>query len=133
MQFGDNTPNSTDFEPTHIYQEDNTYQVVLLIRMDLVMTLLFLSFTINPYYSLYVPNTFTPNSDGKNDYFQPKGVGISEYKIYIYNRWGVEVFYSDNIDLCWDGGEGVSGTYSYVINVIDKLGQFHEKLAVLIE
>ena len=94
----------------------------------------FSEITINPYYSLYVPNTFTPNSDGKNDYFQPKGVGIDEYKIYIYNRWGVEVFYSDNIDLCWDGGEGVSGTYSYVINVIDKLGQFHEKLGyVLIE
>ena len=133
-QFGDNTPNSTDFEPTHIYQEDNTYQVLLLAQNGPCYDTAFSELTINPYYSLYVPNTFTPNSDGKNDYFQPKGVGISEYKIYIYNRWGVEVFYSDNIDLCWDGGEGVSGTYSYVINVIDKLGQFHEKLGyVLIE
>ena len=133
-QFGDNTPNSTDFEPTHIYQEDNTYQVVLLAQNGPCYDTAFSEITINPYYSLYVPNTFTPNSDGKNDYFQPKGVGIDEYKIYIYNRWGVEVFYSDNIDLCWDGGEGVSGTYSYVINVIDKLGQFHEKLGyVLIE
>ena len=50
-------------------------------------------------------NTFTPNNDGKNDYFQPTGLGISEYKIYIYNRWGEEVFYSDNINLCWDGGK----------------------------
>ena len=89
---------------------------------------------INSYYSLYVPNTFTPNGDGKNDYFQPKGVGISDYKIFIYNRWGEEVFSSDNMDICWDGGEGVAGVYSYLINIIDKSGQFREKSGfVLIE
>ncbi|MGY8987885.1 MAG: hypothetical protein ACKVG7_04945 [Flavobacteriales bacterium] len=45
-----------------------------------------------------------------------------------------EVFYSDNIDYHWNGGKGVSGSYGYVINVVDKLGEFHQvKRNVLLE
>ena len=132
--FGDNTPYSTDFEPIHLYQEDNIYPVMLIAQNGPCVDTAFTLVTINSYYSLYVPNTFTPDGDGKNDYFQPKGVGISDYKIYIYNRWGEEVFSSDDIDICWDGGEGVAGAYSYLINIIDKSGQFREKSGfVLIE
>ena len=58
--------------------------------------------------------------------FEPKGVSIKSYEIYIYSRWGDEVFYSDNIEYHWDGGVGVAGSYGYVINVVDKLGEFHQ-------
>jgi len=94
----------------------------------------FIQIVIDPYYALYVPNTFTPNDDGRNDNFEPKGVGIESFEMYIYNRWGEEVFYSDNLDVVWDGGKGVTGTYTYIISVVDKIGEFHKKNGfVLIE
>ena len=53
--------------------------------------------------SLFVPNTFTPNNDGSNDYFEVKGELIEEFEIWIYNRWGQLVFHTNNISESWDG------------------------------
>ncbi len=53
--------------------------------------------------SLYVPNSFSPNGDGKNDVFQVKGEDINEFKLFIFNRWGEQVFYSTRLDKTWDG------------------------------
>ena len=61
-----------------------------------------------PEYEL--PNVFTPNGDGKNDLFIPfpyrfvKGVNFK-----VFNRWGIEVFSTTNIDLLWDGTDQTSG------------------------
>jgi len=52
---------------------------------------------------LFVPNTFTPNNDGSNDYFEVKGELIEEYEIWIYNRWGQVVFHTNKISESWDG------------------------------
>ena len=132
--FGDNSPNSTDFEPTHIYELDDTYQVLLLAENGACTDTAFVEVTIDPYYALYVPNTFTPNDDGRNDNFVPKGVGIAEFEIYIFNRWGEQVFHSVDMDVCWDGGSAVPSSYSYVISVVDKMGEFHRKTGnILIE
>ena len=38
--FGDNTPNSTEFEPVHLYQEDNIYPIMLIVKMVPVLILL---------------------------------------------------------------------------------------------
>lgn len=59
--------------------------------------------------SLFVPNTFTPNGDGNNDWFYASGDGISLIKrLVIYNRWGQLVFEATNIPpndqrYGWDG------------------------------
>jgi gliding motility-associated-like protein len=73
--------------------------------------------------SIYVPNGFTPNGDGTNDYWSVSGNNIEQLEVWIYNRWG-EVFYqSDDIDFKWMGqrrdGEFFvePGTYSYLIKV----------------
>lgn len=50
-----------------------------------------------------IPNAFSPNNDQINDYFQVYGKNILTYKIKIYNRWGEEVFVSDNLQYSWDG------------------------------
>jgi gliding motility-associated-like protein len=52
---------------------------------------------------IWYPNSFTPNDDGKNDYFTIVGDNIKSFEIWIYNRWGELLFYSDNIEKSWDG------------------------------
>lgn len=54
---------------------------------------------------IYVPTAFTPNSDGRNDYFRPIALGLKTMDIFrIYNRWG-QLLYSDtNLESPgWDG------------------------------
>lgn len=53
--------------------------------------------------SLYVPNAFTPDGDGKNDIFLPKGESITLFNLLIFNRWGELVFESNDPAFGWDG------------------------------
>ncbi|HOY32595.1 MAG TPA: gliding motility-associated C-terminal domain-containing protein [Bacteroidales bacterium] len=53
--------------------------------------------------TMFIPNAFTPNGDGMNDFFTIIGENILSIKIWIYNRWGELVFYSDNLADAWDG------------------------------
>jgi gliding motility-associated-like protein len=48
---------------------------------------------------------FTPNGDGKNDFFIPikPYKNVDSIQIQIYNRWGELVFSSNNIDINWNG------------------------------
>jgi len=52
---------------------------------------------------IFVPNTFTPNNDGVNDVFEIKGEFIINFKLWIYNRWGEQVYYTTNLTDYWDG------------------------------
>lgn len=61
---------------------------------------------ITVYVVPYIPNAFTPNDDGLNDYFRIVGLpaeNITQYNIQIFNRWGQIVFSSKNILESWDG------------------------------
>jgi gliding motility-associated-like protein len=83
---------------------------------------------------LIIPNIFTPNADGVNDFFVPKGRGIKKYSITVYDRWGLKLFESEHIKLGWDGRTTsgincVDGIYYYLIQaemvngkVIDEKG-----------
>ena len=64
-----------------------------------------------------IPNIFTPNNDGKNDVFKIKD--IESYvgsQLIVFNRWGNEVYRSDNYLNNWDGGNLAEGTYYYLLN-----------------
>ncbi|MFM7721526.1 MAG: MopE-related protein, partial [Bacteroidota bacterium] len=65
---------------------------------------------------LFIPEGFSPNGDGTNDTFiienYPPG---STIKIQIFNRWGDEVFASDNYLNDWTGDDLPVGTYFYII------------------
>jgi len=52
---------------------------------------------------LYVPNTFTPNSDGINDHFVIKGEEIKSFQLYIFNRWGQLIYTANKLYDYWDG------------------------------
>jgi gliding motility-associated-like protein len=54
----------------------------------------------------YIPNSFTPNGDERNNTFKPiitSGVDIFNYSFYIYNRWGQVIWESYNPNTGWDG------------------------------
>lgn len=58
---------------------------------------------------IFIPTAFTPNGDGENDLFYPRGKGVEEVKAFrIYNRWGQLLFERTGIKLndegnAWDG------------------------------
>ena len=67
---------------------------------------------------LKIPNVFTPNFDGKNDYFEIQGLeNYPENEIVILNRWGSHVFEQKHYDGKWTG-EGLNeGTYFYILTI----------------
>jgi gliding motility-associated-like protein len=86
---------------------------------------------IKPAYVVYFPNVFTPNGDGTNDDFRPKGVGISKFTMNIYDRWGHQVFQTNDITQTWDGqiknGDGAikEDTYTWKAQVTDVFNKNH--------
>jgi gliding motility-associated-like protein len=66
-----------------------------------------------PDIAIYIPNSFTPNDDKINDIFEAYGVGIVEFNMMIFNRWGELIFESDKIENQLDGLHmgGWNGTY----------------------
>jgi gliding motility-associated-like protein len=50
-----------------------------------------------------VPNAFSPNNDGFNDFFKVLGPGIESMNIVVYNRYGQKVFESGSQEKTWDG------------------------------
>ena len=73
--------------------------------------------TIYPSYSIYIPNSFSPDFDLINDSFYPKGSGINSYKIIIFSRWGEKVKVCNNTP--WDGKDFPLGVYPYKIEIND--------------
>lgn len=53
--------------------------------------------------SLYFPSAFTPNGDGINDLFRPLGTDVSRMELWVYNRYGQLIYYTDNKNIGWDG------------------------------
>ena len=79
---------------------------------------------------IYFPNAFSPNGDSVNDEFGPTGVyfGLQAYELIVYDRWGEEIFISNDINDRWDGsyknGTDVlpNGVYHYIVNLLGPRG-----------
>jgi gliding motility-associated-like protein len=62
--------------------------------------------------NIFIPNTFSPNNDGANDIFYPRGKGISTIRnLLVFNRWGTVVYQRTNI-AANDPTVGWDGTYN---------------------
>ncbi len=84
-------------------------------------------------WDVYIPNTFTPNNDDINDIFIPSGYGLTEITLTIFDRWGHQIFKSNDTMRGWDGKfKGKlceQGVYVYKAeiktisgNTVDKVG-----------
>ena len=65
---------------------------------------------LDVFYPIYVPTAFTPDNDGINDAFFVQTGRLEGYRLIIYNRWGEEVFYSEDTEEVWSGASK-SGTH----------------------
>lgn len=106
--FGDGSGISTDFEPYHEFPTDDagSYQVVLTAFSPegcVDERIKYVYVTLD--YTIYVPNTFTPDGNGVNEVFKPvlEGFDEDDYTLYIFNRWGELVFESHDMNVGWDG------------------------------
>lgn len=87
--------------------DTGSYPVTLWIKTDKnCMDSIAKEVKVDGVFYLNVPNAFTPNNDGINDYFFPSGVGIQpgeDFRFLIFDRWGDIIFESKSLDDPWDG------------------------------
>ncbi|HRP40459.1 MAG TPA: gliding motility-associated C-terminal domain-containing protein [Chitinophagales bacterium] len=82
---------------------------------------IFIPFTVLADKTIYIPNFFTPNGDGNNDFWCLFSDGVVSIDLKVFNRWGEQVFSATDLKSCWDGyyrGEKVDpGMYAYVVRI----------------
>ena len=70
---------------------------------------------------IFIPDVFTPNGDGTNDYFEVIGSSIRYTDVTIYNRWGQFITkysrYAKGTENGWDGSDANEGVYYYIIEI----------------
>jgi gliding motility-associated-like protein len=116
------TGTTTIFKDTPIDTENQvtTYQV----RAILADTVIYSNkMGVKQSLRVFVPTAFTPNEDGNNDIFYPKGLFFDKLEMKIYNRFGQLVFGSNEVNVGWDGGSFNPDLYHYYIRVEDLFGQ----------
>jgi gliding motility-associated-like protein len=125
--FGDGQTSNV-VHPNNTYAEPGTYLITLIAIDDLgcVDTVAY-PIKIEEAWYVYVPNTFTPDGLRYNNVFSVSTVGIERLSIRIFNRWGEEVYQSEDQYFEWDGTyENVpiqDGTYSWKINFLTRSGK----------
>ena len=120
--FGDGG-SSWEVNPKHTYQAPGNYQVQLMVTSDLGCKDTIIDYLrYQEVLFVYVPNSFTPNGDGRNDIFKPKFQGsLQLYTLRIYDRWGDLVFETRDVNQGWVGDKLGSeyyvpdGVYTYVL------------------
>jgi gliding motility-associated-like protein len=116
-----------DFEeeqhPDHMYGSEEFFTVILTVEnefgcIDTDTAEVEITQVID------IPNVFTPDDDGINDFIFIDNFGVDEYEFTIYNRWGLVMHYDASTEISWDGrtpagAEADAGTYYYVLNVLN--------------
>jgi len=114
--------NATSANPLASPTVTTTYTVTITTLEGCVVDIpVIVKVTRVPIITFY--NAFSPNGDGKNDYFHPITIGeLAEVSFRIYNRWGQEVYESNEVSPGWDGKfkgkEQPVGVYVYYFECV---------------
>ena len=130
--FGDEEK-SSEHNPFHEWAEAGDYEVVMIARniygcTDTTKT----DVNVHHVNVPYIPSAFTPNGDGKNEFFFVAGLeDITEMDMAIYDRWGTAIYETNGLDASWDGRNNQNkiiqqGLYFYKIRYTDKTGEVFE-------
>jgi gliding motility-associated-like protein len=102
-EFGDGSA-SNNFNPLHTFQLPGKYLVTQNVTNNFGCTnKTEKTITILPEFRCWVPNSFTPDYNNKNDVFLPIVIGVTDYKFYVFDRWGEQLFYTNDPLKGWDG------------------------------
>jgi gliding motility-associated-like protein len=127
------SPNTKDPVHTYPFELAGIYNVKLVVSnangcLDSVEH----PVEIIPEFTFYIPNAFTPSDENKvNDLFSGKGIGILDYHLWIFDRWGNTIFEADNINKGWDGhakqGTDISlqDVFVWKVHLKDVFGKGH--------
>lgn len=122
--FGDGSPLENEWSPQHAYSDTGHYRVELIVvSNDGCRDTFYNEIIVNGEITFYVPNAFTPNNDGNNDMFTGYGIGLLDVDFLIFDRWGKNIFRSNNLARGWDGTYYNSGdpcpegTYVYLFRI----------------
>jgi len=127
---------ATDFQPSYHYNGAGSYQVMLIVSNSYgCRDSMLQAVEIRIPESIYIPNAFTPNGDANNDFFSVYIQNITEFKVSIFNRWGAEIYSSNDKNFVWDGtyfGHKVQeGVYVYKIAAVGFHGQRFERVGTV--
>lgn len=118
---------STMVDPVHSFAAEGDYLVTMTAINGICESTTTQNIRIDPETFIYIPNAFTPNNDRVNDQFMAQGIGIREFTISIFDRWGKEIFYSADMLDAWDGryqGKACPiGAYVYIIEIVNVKGE----------
>jgi gliding motility-associated-like protein len=149
FDFGDGKTNidqlSSDNIFAHIYTDTGYFTVKLSARNNFgCTTSLKDTLFIEDYYTVFIPNVFSPNNnDGINDNFRPVSTFSKHYEMAIYDRWG-QLMFSESCKDRWFNCKGWDGTYKnepvledtylYTITLYEEDGSFkyYEKGTVMV-
>ncbi|MFD1613904.1 PKD domain-containing protein [Gelatiniphilus marinus] len=119
--FGDGSFSSEE-NPTHTYLTVGSYAITQTVTYPFgcVYTKT-ITLIIEKGYALIMPNAFTPNNDGLNDFFNPSFIGLNNMKLDIYDTWGSLIYSEVGENLKgWDGkikdSEAENGNYYYTFS-----------------
>jgi gliding motility-associated-like protein len=135
-EFGDGT-SSSQWEPVHRYAKPGAYQIRLKLKdLDGCVVEITKQIVVTDYF-FEVPNVFTPNGDGVNDYFFPKFLYIKDIHVMVMNKWGELIYESKDLESKgWDGNlEGkpaTIGNYAYRIQFTTLDGRVIDRSAVFL-
>lgn len=111
--FGDGG-HSIQQNPLHTYVDTGLFVITQYVKhksgcIDTLSKII----DIKPVVTYFLPNAFTPNGDGTNDEFKGKGIflGLEDFEMIIWNRWGEKIFTSHDPNKGWDGRVNNEGNY----------------------
>lgn len=109
---------STSPSPTYTYDTPGEYPITLTVTTaDGCESTISGTFVILPE-DIIIPNVFTPNGDGNNEFFEIQNGQYFENTLSVFNRWGQEVFETKNYRNGWRATDLPDGTYYYVFTTI---------------
>jgi gliding motility-associated-like protein/predicted ribosomally synthesized peptide with SipW-like signal peptide len=140
-QFGDGDSLSpTTPSPTHTYPNDvaaNYIATLIVHNANGCYDTVSHEIIIGPEFTFFIPNAFSPNGDGVNDTYYGQGIGISKYELFIFDRWGNLIFYSDELSKAWDGkanhGNDIAqqDVYVWKVKLLDVFGKRHNYIGTV--